>query len=79
MWSFWEHEAESIALTVDRYFQRTTIGSCNAEGSKREAGSDTIHDHLQATLRAHANIERARAGLGKAQKCLTNMTVGMAT
>jgi hypothetical protein len=48
-----------------------------ATGEKQ--GGDTIHDHLQATLRAHANIERARAGLGKVQKCLTNITVGMAT
>ena len=49
------------------------------EATSEKQGGDTSHDHLQSTLRARANIERARAGLGKAQKCLTNITVGMAT
>jgi hypothetical protein len=49
------------------------------KATSEKQGSDTIHGHLQSTLRARTNIERARAGLGKAQKCLTNITVGMAT
>lgn len=46
------------------------------EATSEKQGGDTSHDPLQSTLRARANIERARAGLGKVQKCLTNITVG---